>query len=72
MALWLGDLGIQTRDELSRVGAVQAWIQLKAVRQGQISMIALYAMQAALMDVDWRDLPDELKAALREAAESIG
>jgi DNA transformation protein len=72
MALWLGGIGIHTGAELSRVGAVDAWVQLRAARQGQVSLLALYAMQAALMDVDWRELPDELKAALREAVETLG
>ena len=67
MAQWLGEIGIHTRAELSQAGAVDAWSRLKAARQGHISLLALYAMQAALMDVDWRELPHELKAALREA-----
>tara|TARA_R110002073_G_scaffold40070_1_gene113670 strand:- start:1927 stop:2190 length:264 start_codon:yes stop_codon:yes gene_type:complete len=69
MAQWLGAIGIRTRADLSQLGAVDAWFRLKAVRQGHMSLLALYAMQAALMDVDWRELPDELKAALREAVE---
>ncbi|WP_417494450.1 TfoX/Sxy family protein [Maricaulis sp.] len=69
MAQWLDGIGIHTRADLSRAGAVDAWIRLKAVGQGRVSLLALYAMQAALMDVDWRELPDELKAALREAVE---
>jgi DNA transformation protein and related proteins len=69
MAQWLGELGIHTRADLSQLGAVEAWIRLKRARQGQVSLVALYAMQAALMDEDWRELPDELKAALREAVE---
>jgi DNA transformation protein len=61
----LADVGIRTRSDLETVGAVEAYIRLKT-RGGNVSLNALYAMQAGLMDVDWRHLPGELKAALRE------
>jgi hypothetical protein len=68
MALWLGEIGIHDAGQLRRTGAVDAWKQLRASRGGQISLLGLYAMQAALMGLDWRELPDEFKAALREQA----
>lgn len=63
----LADVGIHTRADLEAAGAVEAFIRLKA-RAGNVSLNALYAMQAGLMGVDWRHLPDEMRAALREAA----
>ncbi|WP_394692244.1 TfoX/Sxy family DNA transformation protein [Hyphobacterium sp.] len=67
-ALALSEVGIHSRADLERIGAVEAYKRLRD-RAGKVSLNALYAMQAGLMDVDWRHLPDELKAALREAAE---
>lgn len=67
MAEWLGAIGISSRADLEEIGAVEAWIRLRASRPG-VSLIALYAMQAGLMDIDWRELPDAFKAALREQA----
>jgi len=68
-ALALSEVGIHTRADLDAVGAVEAYQRLRT-RAGNVSLNALYAMQAGLMNVDWRDLPDELKTALREAVEA--
>ncbi|WP_421791131.1 TfoX/Sxy family DNA transformation protein [Hyphobacterium sp.] len=65
----LAEVGIRSRADLEAAGAVEAYLRLKA-RAGNVSLNALYAMQAGLMDVDWRHLPDELKAALREAVDT--
>ncbi|WP_420433233.1 TfoX/Sxy family DNA transformation protein [Hyphobacterium sp.] len=62
----LADVGIRTRADLEAAGAVEAYLRLRA-RGGNVSLNALYAMQAGLMETDWRHLPDEMKTALREA-----
>ena len=64
-AAWLREIGIETEGQLQARGAVAAYLDLKQARGGQVSLNALYAMQAGLMDIDWRALPDEFKAALR-------
>ena len=46
-------------------GAVEAFKQLKA-RHSNVSILALYAMEAALWGLHWNKLPPELKDSLHE------
>lgn len=61
-------IGINTYDDLERVGAVEAYRRIKA-RDINVSKVMLYALQGALMDVHWNDLPADMKAKLVSEAE---
>lgn len=61
-------VGIHNYNELSNVGAVEAYCRIKS-RGIHVSKVMLYALQGALMDVHWNDLTPELKAQLVEEAE---
>jgi DNA transformation protein and related proteins len=68
-AAWLRQVGVRTQDDLVRLGAVEAFMKVK--RAGfKPSLNLLYALEGALADCHWADLPDERKAALLAAAES--
>jgi DNA transformation protein len=56
-------IGINTYDDLERIGAVEAYRRIKA-RDINVSKVMLYALQGALMDVHWNDLPADIKAKL--------
>lgn len=61
---WLAAIGVHTRRDLERLGAVDAYRALK--NQGYpVSLNLVYAIEAALRDVDWRRLPARLKADLK-------
>lgn len=61
-------VGINNYQELSDVGAVEAYRRIKA-RGIHVSKVMLYALQGALMDVHWNDLSPALKAQLVSEAE---
>lgn len=61
-------IGINTYSDLSRTGAVEAYRRIKA-RHINVSKVMLYALQGALMDVHWNDLPPDMKIRLVEEAE---
>lgn len=61
-------IGINTFDDLSNTGAVEAYCRIKS-RGIHVSKVMLYALQGALMDVHWNDLSPDLKAQLVEEAE---
>jgi len=61
-------VGIHNYQELSKLGAVEAYCRIKA-RGIHVSKVMLYALQGALMDVHWNDLAPDLKAQLVEEAE---
>ncbi len=62
---WLRAVGIRTRADLERVGAVEAY--RRVVEAGhETSLNLLYALEGALLDLRWDRLPDVVKRNLRE------
>lgn len=61
----LGAIGVFTMQDLQDLGAVETYRHLKAAFPERVSLNALYALEAALMNLDWRDLPPERKEELR-------
>jgi DNA transformation protein len=60
----LREIGIETEDDLRALGSIATWRRLRFVFGRDVSVIALHAMEAALLDCDWRHLPPEVKARL--------
>lgn len=60
---WLRAVGIHTHEDLARIGAVQAYNRIRE-RGIKVSKVLLYALQAALLDIHWNDLPPEVKLRL--------
>lgn len=56
--------GITTPRELDRLGSLEAYRRAIAAG-GHRSLNFLWSLDAALLDVDWRDLPPERKSLLR-------
>ena len=67
-AAMLGEVEIITADDLRKIGAVEAYHRLKLVFGARVSVIALYAMEAALKDCHWRAIQGEAKRDLRRRA----
>ena len=66
-AQWLAEIGVHTDADLRALGSLQAWHRLRFIRGSHVTLNALYAMEAALLDCHWRALPAETKAALKSA-----
>jgi hypothetical protein len=64
----LARVGIHTQADLRRTGAVAAYAALRRAAKG-VTLNALYALQGALQDVDWRDVRRDQKLALLLAVE---
>ena len=63
---WLTSVGINDEDDLRALGAGEAFARVRLAAAPNASLHLLYALQAALLDVDWRSLSPELKRALRK------
>ena len=63
-------MGIDTAEKLEDIGAVGAYRLLSDVFPEWVSLNALWGMQAALMEIDWRQLPTELKDQLLDELDS--
>ncbi|MCR6495329.1 TfoX/Sxy family protein [Thermomonas sp. S9] len=68
-AAWLRQVGLRTPEELAAVGAVGAYVKVR--RAGfKPSLNLLYALEGALADCHWQDVPDVRRAELVQAAEA--
>ncbi|KMN00074.1 competence protein TfoX [Pseudomonas sp. FSL R10-1350] len=69
-AQWLHAVGIHSASDLRRRGAVEAYRAVKA-RGFRASKVLLYAIEGALLDVHWNDIPPHRKAFLNEQVEDL-
>jgi DNA transformation protein and related proteins len=68
-AAWLRQVGLRTEDDLRAIGALDAFIKVK--RAGfKPSLNLLYALEGALLDCHWQDIPTERRGELLVAAEA--
>jgi hypothetical protein len=58
-------VGIDSPEELRRLGAVEAYLRLKRAHPFEISLVFLYALHGAVTDTDWRQLSESTRARLR-------
>lgn len=59
-ATMLASVGITTPQQLQELGAVEAYARLKLAGK-RVSLVMAYAIEGALLDHTWSDLPQELR-----------
>jgi hypothetical protein len=65
---WLRQTGVRSLDDLKSVGALAAYVRVK--RAGfRPSLNLLYALEGAILDCHWQDIPDARRAELVGDAE---
>jgi DNA transformation protein len=64
---WLRDVGIETAEQLAEVGSVEAYLRVKERLPHKASLVLLYALEGALLDIHWNALPPEVKAEIVSA-----
>ncbi|TKR30587.1 TfoX/Sxy family protein [Luteimonas gilva] len=68
-AAWLRQVGLRTREDLAAAGALEAFMRVK--RAGfKPSLNLLYALEGALQDCHWQDVPEARRNELVQAAEA--
>ena len=68
-AAWLRQVGLRSREDLEAVGAVEAFMRVK--RAGfKPSLNLLYALEGALLDCHWQDVPEARRGELVHAADA--
>ena len=68
--VWLAEIGVRSLADLHVIGAVEAYRRVKSVRAG-VSIVLLYALQGAVFDCHWNDLPPGMKEELQQAARQL-
>lgn len=66
---WLASVGINTLDDVAELGAVEAYKKVKAAFPEKVSLNLLYALQGALLDLPWNELPPGMKEELKREVE---
>ena len=65
---WLRQTGVRTLDDLKAVGALSAFVRVK--RAGfKPSLNLLYALEGAIMDCHWQEIPELRRSELIADAE---
>lgn len=68
-AAWLRQVGLRTHDDIAAVGTVEAFMRVK--RAGfKPTLNLLYAIEGALTDRHWQEVPETRRAELVSAAEA--
>ena len=68
-AAWLRQVGLRTPEDIAAVGSVEAFMRVK--RAGfKPTLNLLYAIEGALLDCHWQEIPDERRSELILAAEA--
>jgi hypothetical protein len=68
-AAWLRQVGLRTPEDVAAAGSVEAFMRVK--RAGfKPTLNLLYAIEGALLDCHWQDIPDERRSELVLAAEA--
>lgn len=63
---WLNEIGVFTRADLERLGSVEIYRSLKRLGY-PVSLNLVWGIEGALADMDWRELPEDLKAQVRSS-----
>lgn len=66
---WLAAVGINTLDDVAKLGVVQTYLRVKEAYPEKVSLNLLYGLQAALLDLPWNELPPDIKAELKRQVE---
>jgi DNA transformation protein len=65
---WLRSIGVQNQHDLEKMGAVNAYNEIK-LRGIRVSKVLLYALHGAMTDTHWNDLDNDTKKRLLDQAD---
>ena len=65
---WLASVGVHTLEDVARLGVVETYKRVKAAHPEKVTLNMLWGLQAALLDLPWRELPPDIKEQLRKEA----
>lgn len=63
---WLKELGIHTEEDLRKRDILEVYLEIKAQHPEKATLMMLWALQGALLDINCLYLPAEIKDQLRQ------
>lgn len=69
----LVQVGIDTPEKLKRIGAKKAFLKMyeHGDKYGDYNAAYLYALEGAIRDCDWLDIPEQLKEEYKNYSQSL-
>lgn len=61
----LNEVGIETIEQLKKIGSKQAWLDIKAI-DNSACINRLCAIEGAIQGIRWHSLSDEIKSELKQ------
>jgi len=65
---WLASIGFHSLDDVAKLGVVETYKRVKAAYPEKVTLNMLWGLQAALLDIPWNELPQDIKDQLRREA----
>ena len=62
---WLASVGVHSLEDVAELGVVETYLRVKAAYPEKVSLNMLYGLQAALLDIPWNMLPNDIKDELK-------
>jgi len=62
--------GIETAEELKQVGSKEAYIRVKSYHPN-VCLVHLMALEGAVSDIEYNNLPDDVQKELKEFCDSF-
>ena len=66
----LKSVDIMTAEELKEAGSEEAFVKLK-LRDPQVCLVHLYALEGAVSDMDYNQLPEDVKQRLKRISDGL-
>lgn len=66
---WLASVGVHSLDDVAKLGVVETYKRVRAAYPEKVTLNMLWSLQAALMDIHWKDLPPDIKDELKRQVE---
>ena len=63
---WLAGIGVHSLEDVVRLGVVETYRRVKAAYPEKVTLNMLWGLQAALLEIPWNELPDDIKDQLRQ------
>ncbi len=63
---WLASVGVHSLDDVARLGVVETYKRVKAAYPEKVTLNMLWGLQAALLNIRWDELPQDIKDQLRK------
>ena len=67
---WPASIGVHTLDDVVSLGVVETYKRVRAAYPEKVSLNLLYALQAALLDLPWNEIPRDINEELKQQVKS--